>query len=62
MSDRYFKKDKTKYSIGYTDVIFKYDPRNHDIESLKTRFEECDKNGNTIKATPKKTTKKKGDK
>ena len=54
MADRYFKKDKTKYSIGYSDVIFKYDPRNHDIESLQTRFIECDANGKTIKKTTKK--------
>jgi len=59
MADRYFKKDKTKYSIGYTDVIFKYDPRNHDVKSLESRFIECDKNG---KAIVKKVSKKKGDK
>ena len=61
MADKYFKKDKKKYSIGYTDVIFKYDPKNHDIESLKTRFVECDANGETIKKATKKATKK-GDK
>ena len=61
MADIYFKKDKTKYSIGYSDVIFKYDPKNHDIKSLEARFTECDKNG---KAVVKKTTTKakKGDK
>ena len=58
MADKYFKKDKTKYSIGYTDVVFKYDPRNHDIESLQARFIECDKNGKTIKNETKKVTKK----
>ena len=58
MADRYFKKDKTKYSIGYTDVIFKYDPRNHDIESLKSRFIECNKDGKEIKKAVKKETKK----
>ena len=58
MSDRYFKKDKTKYSIGYSDVVFKYDPKNHDIESLQARFIECDKNGKTIKNETKKVTKK----
>ena len=58
MADKYFKKDKAKYSIGYTDVIFKYDPRNHDIESLQARFIECDKNGKTIKNETKKVTKK----
>ena len=55
MSDIYFKKDKKKYSIGYSDVVFKYDPRNHDIESLDARFIRCDKNGKTV---PKKETKK----
>ena len=58
MADKYFKKDKAKYSIGYTDVIFKYDPRNHDIESLQARFVECDKNGKEIKKVVKKETKK----
>ena len=59
MADRYFKKDKNKYSVGYSDVIFKYDPKNHDIKSLETRFIECDKNGKNI---VKKVSKKKGDK
>ena len=58
MADKYFKKDKTKYSIGYSDVVFKYDPRNHDIESLQARFVECDKNGKEIKKVVKKETKK----
>ena len=63
MSDIYFKKDKKKYSIGYSDVVFKYDPRNHDIESLDARFIRCDKNGKAVpvpkdKESPKKTTKK----
>jgi len=58
MADRYFKKDKTKYSIGYTDVIFKYDPRNHDIKSLESRFIECSKDGKEIKKAVKKETKK----
>ena len=61
MADRYFKKDKTKYSIGYSDVIFKYDPKNHDVESLEARFIECDKSGKTIKKATKKAAKK-GDK
>ena len=60
MANRYFKKDTTKYSIGNSDVIFKYDPRNHDIESLEARFVECDANGKTIKKATKKA--KKGDK
>ena len=61
MADRYFKKDKTKYSIGYSDVIFKYDPKNHDVESLEARFIECSKDGKEIKKVTKKVTKK-GDK
>ena len=48
MADKYFKKDKKKYSIGYTDVIFKYDPKNHDIKSLEARFIECSKDGKTL--------------
>ena len=36
--ERYFKKP-----AGY---IVKYDPSKHDIESLKDRFKECDKEGN----------------
>ena len=60
MAERYFNKDKKKYSVGYSDVVFKYDPKNHDIISLETRFDECDKNGKTItktkatKSSPKK--------
>ena len=61
MADRYFKKDKTKYSIGYSDVVFKYDPKNHNVESLEARFVECDANGKTIKKATKKAAKK-GDK
>ena len=57
MAERYFKKDKNKFNVGYSDVIFKYDPKNHDIESLKTRFDECDKNGKTIKKETKEVTK-----
>ena len=45
--ERYFKKP-----AGY---IVKYNPSKHDIESLKDRFKECDKEGN-----PKKKAKKKG--
>ena len=45
-------------------VVFKVMP-NHDIESLKARFEECDANGNAIKkekpkAKPKASKKKVG--
>ena len=35
---------------------------NHNLDSLKERFEECDENGKAIKKAPKKTAKKKGDK
>tara|TARA_Y100000593_G_C4254632_1_gene308970 strand:- start:268 stop:426 length:159 start_codon:yes stop_codon:yes gene_type:complete len=35
---------------------------NHNLKSLKDRFEECDVNGNAIKKAPKKPVKKKGDK
>lgn len=35
---------------------------NHNLKSLKDRFEECDVNGNAVKKTPKKPAKKKGDK
>ena len=52
MSERYFKKP--------TGVIIKVHS-NHDIESLKSRFEECDMNGDPVKKVAKKTTKK-GDK
>ena len=45
--ERYFKKP-----AGY---IVKYAPSKHDIESLKDRFKECDKEG-----THKKKAKKKG--
>ena len=59
MADIYFKKDKNKYSIGYSDVIFKYNPNNHNLESLQERFIQCDKKG---KAVAKKVPKKKEDK
>ena len=35
---------------------------NHDLKSLKDRFEECDANGKALKKSVKKSTKKKGDK
>tara|TARA_R100000700_G_C3128263_1_gene114478 strand:+ start:285 stop:485 length:201 start_codon:yes stop_codon:yes gene_type:complete len=58
MADRFFKKAKNKFKIGYSDKIFKYDYTRHKIEDLENRFEECDKNGNPVKAVAKKTTKK----
>ena len=60
MADRYFKKDRNKFNVGYTDVVFKYDPNNHDIESLEARFTECDKNGKNVTKKTTKTTAKKG--
>ena len=41
-------------------VVIEVQP-NHDIISLRNRFEECDENGKAIKKTTKKTAKK-GDK
>ena len=62
----YFKKPSSKFKVGGTDKIFKYDFRNHDLEGLRSRFVECDVNGKEIKATPKpavkKTAKKSGGK
>ena len=57
--DRYFKKLKEKFSIGNTDVIIKYDSRDHDIASFEKRFVECDANGKTVKPKPKPKPKKK---
>ena len=42
-------------------VVVEVQP-NHDIASLKERFEECDANGKAIKKATKKPAKKKGDK
>lgn len=47
--ERYFKKP--------TGVIVKVLP-NHDIQSLKDRFIECDSNGSELKKVAKKTKKK----
>ena len=50
--DKYFKK-----SNG---VVIKYDPLNHDLESLKDRFQECDADGkDKPKPKPKPKAKKK---
>lgn len=63
MAERYFKKSKSKFNVGYSDVIVKYDSRKHDIKSFEDRFEECDANGNAVKkVVKKKTTKKKENK
>tara|TARA_Y100000310_G_scaffold113415_1_gene111923 strand:- start:250 stop:432 length:183 start_codon:yes stop_codon:yes gene_type:complete len=53
MKDRYFIKSKDKFSIGNTDIIIKYDSRNHDIVSFEDRFIECDADGKEIKPKPK---------
>ena len=57
MSDRFFKKDKSKFKVGNSDVVFKYDYNRHKIEDLESRFIECDKNGKTVakKASKKET-------
>jgi hypothetical protein len=44
--DRYFKK-----ADGFT---FKYNPSNHDLKALKSRFKECDENGKEMKPKAKK--------
>ena len=50
--DKYFKK-----SNG---LVIKYDPSNHDLDSLKDRFQECDADGSEIKKPkPKPKAKKK---
>ena len=46
MDNRYFKKANG--------LMFKYDPSNHDMESLKSRFKECDENGKEKKPKAKK--------
>ena len=48
--DKYFKK-----SNG---MVIKYDPSNHDLDSLKDRFQECNADGSEIKK-PKPTPKTK---
>ena len=53
MKDMYFKKDKSKFKIGNSDIIFKYDNRKHNLESLQERFIACDKNGKNIKVEAK---------
>ena len=58
MSDRFFKKDKSKFKVGNSDVVFKYNKGRHKIEDLENRFIECDKNGKKItKKDSKKETK-----
>ena len=47
-----------KYYKKPNGTLIKYDPNNHDEESLKDRFEECDKDGNKIEKKPKAKKKK----
>ena len=49
MGDIYFKKDKKKFKIGHSDVVFKYKNGTHNLDSCRQRFIECDKNGKPIK-------------
>lgn len=58
MAERYFKKSKSRFTVGYSDKVFKYIRGLHKIESLEERFEECDAKGkNIIKAIKKETSK-----
>ena len=58
MADRYFKKSKDKFTVGYSSKIFKYDFTRHNIEDLEERFAECDASGKEIKKVVAKPTKK----
>ena len=62
MADRYFKKSKNKFKVGYSDKVFKYNKGSHKIEDIENRFEECDVKGNLIKKIVKKSSKKKAGK
>ena len=53
MAERYFKKSKDKFKVGYSSKIFKYNFRTHKIDDLEERFIECDVDGNEIKRKPK---------
>lgn len=44
--DKYFKKANGR--------LIKYDPANHDLDSLKDRFEECEADGSKMKPEQKK--------
>ena len=50
---------KMKYFKKPNGVVIEAQP-NHDLDSLKDRFEECDANGKAIKKAPKKAKKKAG--
>ncbi len=47
-----------KYYKNPNGTLIEYDPNNHDEESLKDRFEECDKDGNKIEKKAKAKKKK----
>lgn len=53
---RYFKKIATENM--YNDVVFAYDRSRHDINSLESRFVECDAKGKELKKVAKKAKKK----
>tara|TARA_R100000152_G_C6757003_1_gene180785 strand:+ start:554 stop:781 length:228 start_codon:yes stop_codon:yes gene_type:complete len=59
MSEKYFKKSKDKFKVGYSSKVFKYDFRKHNLEDLQERFVECDSKGKEIKKTTKKVETKK---
>ena len=42
MADRYFKKSKDKFKVGYSSKIFKYDFRTHKIEDLENEIEKLE--------------------
>ena len=62
MADRYFKKSKEKFKVGYSDTVFKYNFSSHKIESLEERFIECDKDGKELKKEKPKAEKPKAKK
>jgi len=53
MAERYFKKSKDKFKVGYSDKVFKYNKGSHKIEDLENRFTECDADGSVVKPKPK---------
>ena len=59
MAERYFKKSKDKFKVGYSSKIFKYDFTRHNLEDLQERFVECDSKGKEVKKTTKKEEPKK---
>lgn len=42
-----------KYFKKPSGIVFEYNPSSHDLKSLKSRFEECDANGNKLKKAAK---------